>query len=137
MKSPEDFGEYLQKLIDRHRKDLSILLKDYGVDADPTPGLLIGMMRLYPDFIGHLANLPEERADGAFLDTLSKGYNLISRGKEAVKVLTGEENASAAIKEDPKPEPKKWSTKRIVLTGIGVVVVLIIIAAIVKRFKNK
>lgn len=137
MERPEDFGEYLQKLIDRHRKDLSILLRDYGIDEEPTPILLMGMMKRHPEFVGHMANLPESRADGGFLDTLSKGYNLITRGKEAVNVLKGDSSQLAREPEAPEPDEKpKWTAKRIVITGIAVVVVLIIITAIVKRVRK-
>lgn len=138
MKSTEAFGEYLQQIIDRHRKDLSILLEDYGIQEEPTPKLLMAMMKLHgPEFVAHLANLPEDRADGGFLKTIAKGYDLITKGKEAVKVFKG---GSEAEVEQPAPAPApkaKFSTKKIIGITVGVIVALIIITVIVKKARKK
>ncbi len=137
MKSTEAFGEYLQQLIDRHHKDLSILLEDYGIQEEPTPKILMAMMKLNgPEFVAHLANLPEDRADGNFLNTLSKGFELITKGKEAAQVFKGGTDTQSEAAPLPAPKPKV-SKKKIIGLTVGVIVVLIIITVIVKKVRKK
>lgn len=136
MKSTAEFGEYLQRLIDRHREDLSILLEDYGIDEEPTPLLLMAMMKRDKDFVAHLANLPEDRADGNFLNTLSKGLGLINKGKEVADVLKGKDK-STVPPPPPPPTKKGWSTKKIIGVSAAVIAALIITALIIKKVRKK
>lgn len=132
--TPEEFAQYIQQqIIDRHPKDLSIVLRAYEVFEEPTPLVLLLMYQRFGDeFLQDLAAvLPEDRADG-FLGTLQ---DIFKAGKEVVTTVKDATSSgeSTPAPTDTKPKPKKWTTKKIVLIGVGVIVLLSVIIYFVRK----
>lgn len=144
-KTTEEFGQYLQNLIDRHRKDLSILLRSHGYNEEPTPALLVLLYNEYgTEFVEALAtlNLSDDdllHAEGSGLigkigNVLSKGAAIVGKVQDVAGKISGK-SSDTAVK--PKEEPaKNDKTKKIIITGVIVVVVLVIIFIIVKNRKK-
>lgn len=145
----EEFGQYLQNLIDRHRKDLSILLSKHGYNDEPTPALLVLLYKQYgSEFVQELAKLKLSdddllHAEGSGLfakigNIFSKGAEVVDKvqtvaGKIAGNKSTASEPAAAPPKDD---EPKDNKTKKIIIIGAIVIVVLIVTFIIVKKRKK-
>jgi hypothetical protein len=135
MNTAEEFGQYLQDIIDRHRKDLSILLRRHGIESEPTPALLVVLYDEYGDeFIEMMEELPIENYTGLdFRDLLTKGRKLLGKVSDVTGAVAG--TAGSGTKPKDPPPPEKSKTKKIVIIGIAIVVVLTIILIVVNRKK--
>jgi hypothetical protein len=135
MNTAEEFGQYLQDIIDRHREDLSILLKRHGIESEPTPALLVVLYDEYGDeFIEMMEELPLENYDGPnFSELFTKGRELLGKVSKVTGAIAGPGGSGTKQKDPPPPEKSK--TKKIVIIGIAIVVVLTIILIVVKRKK--
>lgn len=143
--TPEELGQYLQQLIDRHRKDLSILLQANGVTQEPTPSLLLACYIQFGDeFIKELAKLGEEPFQGnisniegaGIVEKLTNFFEIIT-GKTPAEAITGTRAGSAAPTSEAETEtaPKKEpiSTKKIIIIGLCIVAVLTVIYLAVRK----
>jgi hypothetical protein len=136
--TPEEFGQYLQNIIDRHREDLSILLRRNNIEGEPTPLMLLTLYQLYGDeFLEMLAGLPLQKFDGKLADIFSKGAAIVSKVGNVANAVTGKSGSATTTTPAPAastPAPSK--TKKIVIGGAIIVVVLIVVLVIVKKLKK-
>jgi hypothetical protein len=141
----EEFGQSLQKIIDRHRQDLSILLEEYGItESDLNPAFLVQLYKKnaplvilslaqtegIEDDLSHLeGESTVDKLEGLFQD----GVALVSK----VQTLAGKISGGSTTK-DPGPEPEQKSgitTKKIIIGGVIVVIVLTLILVAIKKKK--
>ncbi len=149
-KNSAQFNSYLESLIDRHKSDLSIILSRLGVDAEPTPQVLLSTFITYgKKFTEQLALLPEDYADGSgwakFQDIFSKGLGIVQQGSQAYGQLagalgtlnpsSGQPNTGGSY-DPPPPVEKKSETTKIIVIGAIVVVVLVVVFIVVKKLKK-
>ena len=148
-KTTEDFGQYLQNLIDRHREDLSILLQKHGYgNIEPTPALLVLLFDRYgSEFVEELASIKNFEGDddllhaeganvvGKLTGIFTKGAEIVGKVQTVAGKIAGKESSSSS-KKPPVDPPKENKTKKIVITGVVVLVVLTVIFIIVKNRKK-
>lgn len=136
MKTSEELGKYLQTIIERHREDLSILLRENGIDEEPTPRLLILLYeKAGDDFIHELArlgetpfeSLPIDHAEGTLVDRLSSFF------QKAKAIVTGSSSTPAPTDTATAAAPAQVSTRKILVVGLVIVVTLVVIYLLVKR----
>lgn len=150
----EEFGQYLQNLIDRHRKDLSILLErnGYSIAADDiTPATLVVLYNDFgSSFVQELAMLNFEGDDDLLhaegdskLDKLTnvfvKGAGIIGTAGSVVSGLTKKDSTSSTEKTQAIEAPAAGmssKTKKMIIGGVIAIVVLITIFIVVKRLKK-
>ncbi len=137
--TPEELGQFLQQLIDRHRKDLSILLAANGVDHEPTPGLLVALFEEFgSEFTDELAKLgPAAFAGMPGLDHVEGLGDLAGKVFTVFQTIAGVKSAidkpAATTAPAVEPKPSGITTRKMLITGVVVVVVLTIIFFIVRR----
>jgi len=136
MKTSEELGKYLQTIIERHREDLSILLRENGINDEPTPRLLILLYeKAGDDFIHELARLGEEpfatlpldHAEGTLVDRLSSFF------QKAKAIVTGSSAQPNPASSQAAVAVAPVSTKKILLVGLAIVATLVVIYFLVKR----
>lgn len=138
MKTSEELGKYLQTIIERHREDLSILLRENGINDEPTPRLLILLYeKAGDDFIHELArlgetpfeSLPIDHAEGTLVDRLSSFF------QKAKAIVTGSSSGPTATDTATAAAPAQVSTttRKILVVGLVIVVTLVVIYILVKR----
>ncbi len=153
-KNSAQFTSYLQSLIDRHKSDLSIILSRFGVDAEPTPQVLLSTFITHgKKFTEMLALLPEDYADGSgwakFQDIFTKGLDVVQQGSQAYGQVAGAlgalnpstgqpygAGAGSSYDAPPPPVEKKSETTKIIVIGAIVVVVLVVVFIVVKKLKK-
>jgi len=149
-KTTEDFGQYLQNLIDRHREDLSILLQKHGYgNIEPTPALLVLLFDRYgSEFVEELASIKNFEGDddllhaeganvvGKLTGIFTKGAEIVGKVQTVAGKIAGGKESSSSSKKPPVDPPKENKTKKIVITGVVVLVVLTVIFIIVKNRKK-
>ncbi|MFZ1807951.1 MAG: hypothetical protein WAU36_12035 [Cyclobacteriaceae bacterium] len=148
--TPEELGQFLQNIIDRHREDLSILLKEEYNITEVTPANLLLLYEAYGDqFLLQMYALDENVFEGSILDhaegdsLLTKAINIFNAGKTAVNDIKAAVKGPAPLSPEAlktevaeEEEPKAgFTTKKILLIGLGVVVVLFIVSLIIKKSK--
>lgn len=138
--TPEELGQFLQQLIDRHRKDLSILLAANGVDHEPTPGLLVALFEEFgSEFTDELAKLgPAAFAGMPGLDHAEGLEDLAGKVFTVFQTIAGvksaiDKPAATTAPGDQEPKRSGITTRKMLITGVVVVVVLTIIFFIVRR----
>lgn len=155
VKSAEEFGQYLQNFIDRHREDLSILLRSHGIEAEPTPALLVALYNEYggefvealttlnysgyedEPWLGHssgttTATAPDKKnVFDSIANFFTKGTELISKVGGSKSIQTPQAPAQPG-----GPNQPASSTKKIIIIGASIVVLLIIIFIIIKNRKK-
>lgn len=152
--TPEELGQFLQNIIDRHREDLSILLKEEFNMSEVTPAnLLIVYDELGDRFLLWLLGLDENVFEGQLIhyaegaSILTKAIDIFNAGKTAFTQIketvkgspTPVLNAEALknteeVNVDEKPK-EGFTTKKILLIGLGVIVVLFVVSLIIKKSK--
>lgn len=153
--TPEELGQFLQNIIDRHRKDLSILLKEEFNMSEVTPAnLLIAYDEMGDQLLLWMLSLDGKVFEGQPLMHYAEGATLLTKAidifnagktafneiKESVKgksepVLNAEAlKKTEEVEVDDKPS-EGFTTKKILIIGLGVVVVLFIVSLIIKKNK--
>jgi hypothetical protein len=122
MVTPE-LSANLQALIDRHPRDLSIILNALGIDEEPSPEAMRKAYAKHGENLTNLlAQLPEENFQG------SDYYrNLLDT--EPVSMMTG---TAQQTESTPKKESMKW----VYALGAWIVIMLIIALIVIRSFKQ-
>lgn len=142
MIKPEEFGQYLQKLIESYSNELSIILNQYGIDEDPTPELLVAMYQEHGDqFASALAVLGEvpfeswptlEHLEGQpLIDKIGSAFSGFWNNISSIK-----SSSSSSAPPAPAPDKPKWTTQKMMITGVVVVVVLTVLIFVIKKIKK-
>ncbi len=148
---PGEFNDYLQGLIDRHERDLSIILNSLGMPAAPTPESLIEAYRSFPiRFTQLLTELdPPETFMGFSFDQLTTPgddgqtalQKLFQEGTQAVAAINAAKSAidgknSSSAPATPAPEDDGKGAKKMVIIVAVVIIVLVGIFVAIKFIKK-
>ena len=133
MVTRENFLQSLQALIDRHSRDLSIILNALGIGNNPTPHVLtLAYVKHGDRLIGLVSQLPEENFKGG-----PDYYKDLFDG--AVSHYTGSKPNTVITQEQPNQDPPKKDTsgkKWIIFTVVAVITLAIGIYFAIKSTKS-
>lgn len=138
--TPEELGQHLQQLIDRHREDLSILLEGYGIEDEPTPALLMACFDRYGEaFTDELASIGEEVTESLPLSHVEgesladKIFGYLATGTEALKAVNAAGGKTASAETEAPPKAAEGPSTKNILIVSGVIIVALVTLLIIFR----